>query len=258
MKIGQIIGLGVLGIALNVPHVYADGGDTTLIHGCIAKDGTTRVVSPTTACKSNETPTHWPTAARIVTDETRITNTENKNITQDSAITAIQTKNTQQDTAITTLQGQVGGASGGLVVKDSLGAVVGKVLDFGGFRVLVKIGNEALAIDLVGPNGFAINSSADNPQFLFGYTTNNCSGTRYFFFSRSNGNFTEYVTTSDGQTGYYTPLAAQELLIQSFERVPEFSGVGHCDNSFTPSLSFVAIPATVNLSTLGTPPFHLE
>jgi hypothetical protein len=44
MKIGQIIGLGFLGLVLSVttaPRVYADGGDTTLIHGCIAKNGTT-------------------------------------------------------------------------------------------------------------------------------------------------------------------------------------------------------------------------
>lgn len=77
MKIGQIIGLSVLGIALNVTfatRVFADGGDATLIHGCVDKNGTTRIVTPATACKTNETATHWLTVARIVTDETRITN----------------------------------------------------------------------------------------------------------------------------------------------------------------------------------------
>ena len=148
MKLGRFIGLGIFALFLNLPvttSVVADGGDTTLIHGCVAKDGTTTIVSPTTSCKKNDTPRHWPTDARIIADETRITNTENKNTAQDSSISAIQTKNNQQDAAITTLQGQVGGGSSGLVVKDSLGQVVGKIINGG--QVFQQAGNEPLGLD---------------------------------------------------------------------------------------------------------------
>ena len=174
MKLGNIIGLGVLGLGLTVTpaqRLYADGGDATLIHGCVAKDGTTRIVSPSTNCKSSETARHWPTDARIIADEARIINTEAKNTTQDSQISAIQTKNSQQDAAITTLQGQVGGASGGLVVKDSFGQVVGKLFDKNNMSVIRQVGNVALEL-FVRPTGF----NDGVPQFY--YTTNNCSGTR--------------------------------------------------------------------------------
>ena len=112
-------------------NVQADGGDTTLIHACVAKDGTMRNVSATTACKNSETALHW-------VNVTRVTAIESKNTTQDSSIAAavstnnsqnttisdIQTKDTQQDAAIQALQGQTGG---GLRVVDSLGNLVGRV-----------------------------------------------------------------------------------------------------------------------------------
>ena len=169
MKLGRFIGLGIFALSLNLPvatNVVADGGDTTLIHGCVAKDGTTRIVSPTTACKNNETPRHWPTDARIVTDETRITNTENKNTTQDSSISAILTKNNQQDADIAALQGQVGGGSG-LVYKDSLGQVVGKAVEFN--TIFLKIGTDSLRA-FVQSYGFV-----NNRETSFLHTTNDCS-----------------------------------------------------------------------------------
>ena len=95
----------------------------TLIHACVAKDGTMKIVAATASCKGAETALHWATSARIVTDEGKITAAENKNTTQDSSISAIQTKNTQQDAAIAALQGQVGGGSPVLV--DSNAKVVG-------------------------------------------------------------------------------------------------------------------------------------
>ncbi|MDZ4341523.1 MAG: hypothetical protein U1E51_03695, partial [Candidatus Binatia bacterium] len=116
--------------------VFAHGGDTTLVHGCVNNFlSTVRAVGPNTTCNNLETPRHWPTEARIVTDETRRTNTKNKNTTQDSAISSIQNSITEQDTAIAALQGQGGGGSSGLVAKDSLGQVVGKVLDVSGNQV---------------------------------------------------------------------------------------------------------------------------
>jgi hypothetical protein len=132
MKIGWIIGLGVLASSLNLSiaaRVFADGGDTTLIHGCINNNTkATRIVGANANCQNNETARHWPTAARIVADETRITNTENKNTAQDSAIAAI-----------AALQGQGGGGISGLVVKDSLGQIVGRLVDQ--TTAFLKIGN---------------------------------------------------------------------------------------------------------------------
>jgi hypothetical protein len=238
MKIGRIIGLSLLALSLSpsiATKVLADGGDATLIHGCVAKDGTTRIVSPTTGCKNNETPRHWPTEARIVTHETRITNTENKNTTQDAAISAIQTKNNQQDADITALQGQVGGGSSGLIVKDSLGQVVGKYLD--GTRIFLKIGTDSLA-GFVQSSGFV-----NNGVVSFLHTTNDCSETRYLFSDRSFGSFTDPIFSFDGQTGYYATLPAQELLIQSREdvhSVQELAGVGQCVSQFVPPIPILS------------------
>jgi hypothetical protein len=39
--------------------VWTHGGDTSQIHSCVAKDGTLRIVSATTACKSQETAVDW-------------------------------------------------------------------------------------------------------------------------------------------------------------------------------------------------------
>jgi hypothetical protein len=46
----------------------ADGGDGSLIHACVnKKDGTTRIVKPTEACKSNEYSLHWNSQHTILT-----------------------------------------------------------------------------------------------------------------------------------------------------------------------------------------------
>lgn len=262
MKIGKFIGLEILGLSLSFSlssAVFADGGDATLIHGCVAKDGTTRIVTPTTACKNSETARHWPTDARIVTDETRITNTENKNTTQDSAISAIQTKNTQQDAAIATLQGQVGGGSSGLVVKDSQGQVVGKLLgpcNGCGLEVVRQIGNTLVGFALI-PSGLNLGRGVS-----FYYTTNNCTGTRYIpsFIATQSGFFESFQST-DGLTLYFSTLPAQSLSIQSIESFGQGadpSGVGACDNSFLSFESQFGTTSTISAASLGTPPFRLE
>ena len=265
MKIERIIGLAVLGISVNLAAatgVFADGGDTTLIHACVTSTGTMRIVGASTACRGTETPLHWPITARIVTDENRITNTENKNTTQDATISAIQTKNNQQDADIATLQGQVGGGSG-LVVKDSLAQVVGKPADAspsaqstGGIEVFRQIGNTPVVFR-VNPTGFApVNFVA------FVYTTSNCTGTRYMQSTVARGIFfMEFLLSTDGQTWYLPTLPAQSLAIQSAESFgpgEDPTGVGSCDNSFPPFENQVGTVSTINAASLGTPPFHLE
>ena len=39
--------------------VFSHGGETALIHSCVAKDGTLRIVGATTTCKSQETALDW-------------------------------------------------------------------------------------------------------------------------------------------------------------------------------------------------------
>jgi hypothetical protein len=237
-----------------VTGVYADGGDTTLIHGCVAKDGTTRVVSPTTACKSNETATHWPTAARIVTDETRITNTENKNTTQDSAISAIQTKNNQQDSAIAALQGQGGGGSG-LVVKDSSGQVVGKFV-FQGFEAVLASSGTLI---------FNVSGSGFYPilHHVTVYTQPNCAGTSYMYSNLANEMSLVQVANFDGQIFRYPSLNGPYVTLNpaSFNTNPDPSQSQECinqDPGYAPNVKF-AVVQTLDVSTLGfVPPFRLE
>src|SRR5688500_3452835 len=56
------VAFGVAGVAVLVVGAYisAPGGDTSLVHSCVAKDGTIRIVTAnTTACKPQETPLDW-------------------------------------------------------------------------------------------------------------------------------------------------------------------------------------------------------
>jgi len=258
MKIPKFIGLGILGFSLNllaVTGLFAHGGDATLVHGCVNNFiGTVRAVGPNTNCTNFETPRHWPTEARIVTDETRITNTENKNTTQDAAISAIQTKNAQQDAAIAALQGQGGGAMGGLVVKDSLGQVVGKYFFDDRPSAVRLVNNEPVRI--------LISSTAGLFPFRisFSYTTNNCTGTRYLGSARSAGHLAEIGQTTDGQTFYFAAFPTQQLLVQSVEDFnvgEDPSGIGACNSSFGSFTQMVGTVSTFDVETLVAP-FHVE
>lgn len=40
-------------------YLSAHGGDTALVHACVARDGTIRIVAATGVCKSNETALDW-------------------------------------------------------------------------------------------------------------------------------------------------------------------------------------------------------
>jgi len=263
MKIGGIIGLSVLALSLSLSiagRVFADGGDTTLIHGCVNNNTkATRIVGANANCQNNENARHWPTAARIVTDETRITNTENKNTTQDSAISAIQTKNTQQDAAIAALQGQVGGGSSAVVVKDSQGQVVGKLIGQhvgSGYPIFRQIGNTPLLFHVF-PVGYNLPNSV-----YFAYTTNNCIGTRYMFSSVADGgDFFELPQSTDSVTAYFPALPAQQISYQSVESFgpgQDPSGVGICQPQGTSIPANVGTVSTINLLTFATFPLHVE
>jgi len=47
------------GLAASGAWVLAHGGDASLVHSCVARDGTLRIVSATTACKNGETALDW-------------------------------------------------------------------------------------------------------------------------------------------------------------------------------------------------------
>jgi hypothetical protein len=94
--------------------VNADGDDTTLIHACVAKDGTMRIVSATTACKSNESALHWATIGRLTSLEGLANTVRAETASQGTAIstlqgqvTAIQTKDAAQDSAIVILDDEL-------------------------------------------------------------------------------------------------------------------------------------------------------
>ena len=217
------------------------------IIACVAKDGTLRIVSSATSCQKNETALTWPATARIVTDENRISNVESTNSTQDSAISTIQQKNTQQDTAISALQQQ---GSGGVVVKDSQGQIVGQWL--APQLVFLPIGNDPLAFR-VGPEGFAQNLGG-----LY-YTTADCSGTAYGYPNRASGALYEEVISIDGLTGYFPTLSLQQVTIQSYRRGSNEKG--GLDFSCQPIdfSDMLGVVTILNLSGLGyVPPFHLE
>ena len=53
-----VISLG-LGLAGLTPLVYGHGGDTSLIHACVKKNGALRTIAADGACKKNETALDW-------------------------------------------------------------------------------------------------------------------------------------------------------------------------------------------------------
>lgn len=65
VRILGICGIGLLFSLVVQTKLHADGGDAGVIHACVAKDGTIRIVSPSTSCENNETPLHWVTVMRV-------------------------------------------------------------------------------------------------------------------------------------------------------------------------------------------------
>jgi hypothetical protein len=51
-------GVGVMALGF-VAYLAAHGGDTSQIHACVTTNGNLRIVTPTTACKPNETALDW-------------------------------------------------------------------------------------------------------------------------------------------------------------------------------------------------------
>lgn len=59
----SLVAAGVVGaVVATIVGVSAHGGDTTQIHSCVKQDGTMRIVSASTACKSNERSLDWAVA----------------------------------------------------------------------------------------------------------------------------------------------------------------------------------------------------
>jgi len=221
--------------------VFADGGDATLIHACVAKNGTLRLVSSTTVCGHNETASHWPTSARILTDEGRITNTENKNTSQDSLISALQTKNTQQDGAISALQNSDRTAC---IIKDSLGKVVGDKSDC--HAALKEINGIWIYIN-VAPNGFVVGGD------LF-FTDESCSGQSYL---QATNSLVQLNVAFDGRYLLYPNLHAAETITGRIMYNFHFSS-SLCIGLHTEQLVFWPT-AKYDTAPLGlVPPFHLE
>jgi hypothetical protein len=254
----RIIFASIVAVALSLSAsaVLADGGDTTQIHACAAKDGTMRIVSATTACKNNETALHWATTARVSAIET-------KNTAQDTSITSIQTKNTQQDTAITALQGQSGSSGSLLAITDSTGKLVGKT--FAG--ALVKIGNDWFGAQFA-TNGFRTTSP---PSIPFVHTTTDCTGPRYL--DAIDPAFGDFIIASlralSNEVAVFPTTPRQTVTYQSLEivsltgaGVSDLSQPGLClgpNDGIFPEPRYVGQISTVTLTDLGlTPPFHLE
>lgn len=55
----RFVAMGTLFVGAAAAMVWGHGGDASLIHACVAKDGTIRIVAPAATCKSNETPLDW-------------------------------------------------------------------------------------------------------------------------------------------------------------------------------------------------------
>ncbi len=229
--------------------VQADGGDTSLIHACVAKDGTMKIVGANTTCKGNETPLHWVNVTRVSAIETKnttqdgqIATAQSTNTTQNTAISALQAKDSSQDTAIAAAGG---GSNGIVIIKDSLGQVIGKNID--GQFVLRMVGNNPLQLEVQGA-GFV----QRGVQLL--YTTTDCTGTPYYFAFTTSGTLFNFVQTLDGQTGYYTDIGTQNVTIRSFGNLPDPpASCQPADIGDAPVASVLTIDLTVFV-----PPFHAE
>jgi len=249
MKIAKFFGFGILALSLSFflsSGVFADGGNTTLIHGCVAKDGTTRIVSPTTACKNSESARHWPTDARIVADEARITATETQNGTQQTDIDAIKTKNTQQDASIAALQGQGGGIPR---VIDQSGNVIGILseINTGNQSSYVRRAFAGLELYIfVSVNG--IIDQGNSLSLL--YISADCSGPPLVSYSTAVGPFNRLVTVKNG-VGYFAgnnPTPG-EITLNSYEN----AGLCYTETFF----ARVAPVMSINLTGFIAP-FHVE
>ena len=63
--VGLIVAAALGAIFATAIGVYAHGGDTTRIHSCVKTDGTLRIVTPITNCKSpSETALDWSIAGQ--------------------------------------------------------------------------------------------------------------------------------------------------------------------------------------------------
>ena len=226
MKIAAMIGMGTVGLCIALAAAtpaFAHGGNSKLVHACVNDvNKSVRIVAPNDDCNKQETARDWNIAGP---------------------------QGSQGPQGVQGPQGPAG--TGGMIVKDSLGKLVGK-WNYN-YHMVRQIGPDLLnfAIFL---NGF------QQEYVLLYYTTTNCTGTRYMWPSyRSLGEFYDPVLTSDGQTGYFASLVVQELSIQSYQLFAPGQSVSAGVNCSTTSFTEkVGLASTVDLSSMGTPPFSLE
>ena len=225
MKIVKLIGVGTVAFAINVAAgtaAFAHKGDTNLVHACINHiTKLARIVGPNDKCGKIEMRRHWSIQGR------------------------------QGPQGPQGIQGPPGpAASGGLIVKDSLGQVVG------------RWNYDYLTVRQVGADllNFSVDSNGFRRAYVtLYYTTPDCTGPRYMYPFRSFGEFYETVLTSDGQTGYFASVDVQELAMRSYQQFvtgQPVSATGNClPTFFTEKMGLLS---TIDLLSLGTPPFRLE
>jgi len=228
MKIARLIVLGTVAFGINVAAVtaaFAHGGDKSLVHACINRfSKLVRIVGPNDSCGHIEIRRHWNIKGR---------------------------EGPQGPQGPQGIQGPPGpAASGGLIVKDSLGQVVGRWnYDY---LMLRQVGADLLNF-YIDTNGFR------RAYVTLYYATPDCTGPRYMYSFRSFGEFYETVLTSDGQTGYFASVDVQELAMRSYQQFvtgQPVSASGNClPTFFTEKMGLVS---TIDLLSLGTPPFKLE
>ena len=204
MKIGLAI-FAAFTFMLNAAALRADGGDTTLIHACVAKDGVIRIVSATTACKNSETALHWVTAARVSAIEAKNESQDSTDASLNSAISAIQTKNSDQDAAIAALQNGTDVASGAQITPPK------PPYSFG--MVNVSFTNSSTVYDTdgyVGTNQFVIPESGKYLLTMRGFNLE--ESTFMVLYYSVNGGSPLNICLSIGSIGAY-PLCNGSVLL---------------------------------------------
>lgn len=216
--------LAAFTFVLNATALRADGGDTSLIHACVAKDGTIRIVSTTTACKSNETALHWATEARVSAIEAKNATQDSTDASLNSTISAIQIKNNEQDGAIATLQAGINLTGGAVIIPPNAPYVFGN-------RVSVSFTSSSTVYDTdsyVGVNQFVIPESGIYLLTMRGLNALDGSFLALYY-SVNNGNDVE-ICFSLGANGAWALCSGSELLNLNAGDTVKFATYSSSDN----------------------------
>src|SRR4029079_788549 len=137
--------------------------------------------------------------------------------------------------------------NGGIVVRDSMGKLVGPVIAPG--TVILKIGGISLRVQ-VGKSGLSDRGGA------FYHTSTDCSGPRYFLTAPDG---LDADTSSDGTQVFFAGSPLQQITYRSLEYYnPTFQNAVQCNQTF-PTMATAGALSAISFSNLHfTPPFHLE